>query len=67
MTRLMKYALQQKKVGAIGCIGLSSHNPEAALAAVKSGLIDVLMFSINPCYDLQPASEDVEALWEEKS
>ena len=25
------------------------------------------MFSVNPCYDLQPASEDVEKLWAEKS
>ena len=30
-------------------------------------MIDVLMFSINPCYDLQPASEDIETLWDEKS
>lgn len=64
---VMKYALELKRAGRIGCVGLSSHNPEAALAAVNSGLIDVLMFSINPCYDLQPASEDVEALWDEKN
>lgn len=64
---VMKYALELKASGAIGCIGLSSHNPEAALAAVNSGLIDVLMFSVNPCYDLQPASEDVEELWAEKN
>lgn len=64
---VMKYALELKASGAIGCIGMSSHNPEAALAAVNSGLIDVLMFSVNPCYDLQPASEDVEELWAEKN
>ena len=44
-----------KRQGVIGCIGLSSHNPEVALAAVQSGLIEVLMFSVNPCYDLLPA------------
>ena len=27
------------------------------------GQIDVLMFSVNPCYDLLPANEDVERLW----
>lgn len=64
---VMKYALELKKSGTIGCIGMSSHNPEAALAAVNSGLVDVLMFSVNPCYDLQPASEDVEELWAEKN
>ncbi len=60
---VMKYAQELKKAGVIGCIGLSSHNPESALAAVNSGLIDVLMFSINPCYDLLPANEDVNSLW----
>lgn len=35
------------------------------MAAVRSGAIEVLMFSVNPCYDLQPASEDVENLWKE--
>ncbi len=64
---VMKYALELKSSGAVGCIGMSSHNPEAALAAVNSGLVDVLMFSVNPCYDLQPASEDVEELWAEKN
>ena len=29
----------------------------------KVGVQLALMFSINPCYDLQPASEDVEQLW----
>ncbi|MCI8598295.1 MAG: aldo/keto reductase [Lachnospiraceae bacterium] len=64
---VMKYAHSLKQEGTIGCIGMSSHNPEAALAAVNSGLIDVLMFSVNPCYDLLPANEDVESLWDEKN
>lgn len=64
---VMEYALQQKRLGRIRHIGVSSHNPLAALPAVKSGLIDVLMFSINPCYDLQPGDEDVEQLWAENS
>lgn len=64
---VMEYALQLKQEGKIGCIGLSSHNPIAALEAVNSGLIDVLMFSVNPCYDLQPGSEVLTDLWDEKS
>ncbi|WP_295747626.1 aldo/keto reductase [uncultured Oscillibacter sp.] len=64
---VMAYAQELKAKGTIGCVGLSSHNPRAALAAVESGLIDVLMFSVNPCYDLQPASEDVEELWAPKN
>ena len=64
---VMAYAQELQAKGIIGCIGLSSHNPEVALAAVNSGLIQVLMFSVNPCYDLQPADEDVEQLWNEKN
>lgn len=64
---VMAYARELKEAGVIKAIGMSSHNPEAALKAVNSGFIDVLMFSINPCYDLQPAHEDVEALWDEKN
>lgn len=64
---VIQYALEQKKAGKIRFIGLSSHNPIAALKAVKSGLIDVLMFSINPCYDLLPGDEDCENLWAEES
>ena len=57
------YARALKAEGRIGHIGLSSHNPQVALAAARSGLIEVLMFSVNPCYDLQPATENVEDLW----
>lgn len=64
---VLAYAQELKESGVIRHIGLSSHNPEAALAAVRSGAVEVLMFSVNPCYDLQPASEDVEELWAEKN
>lgn len=64
---IMKYALALKEQGKIRHIGLSSHNPDAALEAVKSGLIEVLMFSVNPCYDLLPGDEDVEKLWAAES
>lgn len=59
----LDYARQLKSEGIIKHIGLSSHNPLVALEAVESGAIEVLMFSVNPCYDLQPANEDVEQLW----
>ena len=60
---IMEYALQEKKKGRIRHVGLSSHNPHIAKMAVETGLIEVLMFSVNPCYDLLPASENVEDLW----
>jgi len=64
---VMKYALELKEQGKIRCIGLSSHNPAVAQMAVESGLIEVLMFSVNPCYDLLPGSEDCEDLWADAS
>lgn len=64
---IMEYALTLKKQGKIKHIGMSSHNPIVALEAVNSGLIEVLMFSVNPCYDLLPGGEDVETLWAESS
>lgn len=64
---VMEYALAQKKAGHIRYLGLSSHNPKAAQLAVESGLVDVLMFSVNPCYDLLPGGENCEDLWAETS
>lgn len=64
---IMQYAKELKEKGVIRHIGMSSHNPEVARAAVESGLIEVLMFSVNPCYDLLPAGENCEDLWSEKS
>lgn len=64
---VMEYAKSLKDAGRIGHIGLSSHNPAVALEAVKSGLIEVLMFSVNPCYDLLPASEDIDVLFDKDS
>lgn len=64
---VLEYARALRAAGRIGCVGLSSHNPKVALAAVRTGIVDVLMFSVNPCYDLQPAGEDVEELWAPKN
>lgn len=64
---VMAYAREMQAQGKIRYIGLSSHNPAADMQAVQSGLIDVLMFSVNPCYDLQPANEDCYALWDGKN
>ncbi|MBQ7154354.1 MAG: aldo/keto reductase [Synergistaceae bacterium] len=64
---ILDYARKLKASGKIKHIGLSSHNPQVALKAVESKSIEVLMFSVNPCYDLQPASEDVEDLWADEN
>ncbi len=66
-TEFIEYVKELKAEGKIRHIGISSHNPEVALQAIETGLIDVLMFSVNPCYDMLPPSEDCEDLWAEKS
>lgn len=52
------YMRELKAQGRIRHIGLSTHNPLVAIKAVKSGIIEVLMFSVNPAYDLLPPIED---------
>lgn len=60
----MKYVQSLKQEGKIKHIGLSSHNPEVALAVAESGLIEVIMFSLNPAFDLLPAQASI---WDSKS
>lgn len=64
---IIRIACRLRDEGRIRSIGMSSHNPVVARIAVETGLIDVLMFSINPAYDLQPPSDDVDALWADES
>ena len=62
---LLELALQLKKEGKARFIGLSSHNVTAALKAVNSGHIDVLMFTINPAFDTLPGDLKVEVSFKE--
>lgn len=48
------YAKELKDAGKAGFIGISSHNTKIALEAVKSGKIEVLMFPVNPLFNLLP-------------
>lgn len=64
---IIEYAKSLKESGKIKCIGISTHNPQIALKAVETGLVDVILFSINPAYDMLPASEDVDILFEEST
>lgn len=64
---IIRIVRQLKADGRIRWIGMSSHNPVVARMAVETGLVDVVMFSINPAYDLQPANENADALWADES
>ncbi|HPR34510.1 MAG TPA: aldo/keto reductase [Anaerolineaceae bacterium] len=64
---ILEYALQLKQKGIIRAIGLSSHVPNVAMKAVQSGQIDVLMFSVNPLFDLLPEQTPIDDLFEQKT
>jgi len=51
----LPYALELKKQGKIRALGASSHNPVIARKVVETGLVDLLMFSINPAFDMAAA------------
>lgn len=52
------YARKLKKEGVIRRIGLSSHNPHIARKFVETGEIDLVLFSINPAYDLDDLANE---------
>ena len=56
----LDYVMELKKNGTIRHIGISSHNPKAAVKAAQSGYVEMILFSINPAFDMLPASEDIE-------
>lgn len=60
----MQYVKSLKDEGKIQHIGVSSHNAQAALALAKSGLFEVIMFSLNPAFDR--LSSDLNA-WNDES
>jgi predicted aldo/keto reductase-like oxidoreductase len=54
-TGFVDYVQRLKKQGDIGHIGFSSHNPEMAMRVIKTGVPEMLLFSINMAFDLYPA------------
>lgn len=56
----LDYVQELKSSGKIRHIGMSTHNPVVARLAVESGIVEMIMFSINPAFDLLPASEEID-------
>jgi len=59
---VVEYAQQLKKNGKIRAIGASVHNPQTARRLVEEGMVEMLMFSINPAYDMMPDLGDIEQM-----
>ena len=62
----LEYVRQLKKDGVIRHIGMSTHNPQVAKLAAQSGMIEMILFSINPAFDLLPASENMEDYFQDQ-
>ena len=62
----MEYVRSLKRSGIIRHIGMSSHNPAVAKLAAESGEIEMLLFSINPAFDLLPPTEDMTQYFAEQ-
>ena len=53
----IRYIEELKAQGVVRHIGLSSHTPELVNEVLDMGILDMLMFSINPAYDYAGGSE----------
>ena len=55
----LQYVYELRDKGIIRHIGMSTHNPLIAKKAALSGIVEMILFSVNPAFDLLPASENV--------
>ncbi|MBO2517983.1 MAG: aldo/keto reductase [Clostridiales bacterium] len=56
----LRYVRELKREGRIRHIGLSTHNPVVAKMAAQSGVIEMMLFSINPAFDMLPPTENID-------
>ena len=50
--------------GVIRHIGMSTHNPAMARKAVEGGLVEMILFSVNPAFDMHPATDDLDTYFD---
>ena len=62
----LDYVMELKNSGVIKHIGMSSHNPKVAARAARCGYVEMILFSINPAFDMLPASEDINTMFAEE-
>ena len=56
----IEYVRKLKREGTIDHIGLSTHNPEIGMLAALNPEIELLMFSINPAFDMFEPTDNIE-------
>ncbi len=62
-TEYIQYVHKLHDEGTIRHIGISTHNPRIAKQAVETGFIEMILFSINPAFDMRPATEDLDSMF----
>lgn len=60
----IEYVHELHDKGIIKHIGLSTHNPKIGKMAVETGFIEMILFSINPAFDMRPATENLETMFD---
>ena len=58
----IEYVRALHRDGVIRHIGMSTHNPRMGIRAVETGLVEMLLFSINPAFDMSPAGDNLDDL-----
>lgn len=53
----LDYIKELKAAGTVRHIGFSSHTPSVASRVLDTGIMDLMMFSVNPAYDLEQGDE----------
>lgn len=61
----ISYVKELKDKGTIRHIGMSTHNPDVAKLAAQSGIVEMILFSVNPAFDMLPATEDLNDYFQE--
>jgi len=56
----LEYVMALKAQGKIRHIGLSTHNPVIAKKAAQTDFVEMILFSVNPAFDLMPPTDDVD-------
>ena len=62
----LDYVKELREKGTIRHVGLSTHNPVIGKLAAESGLVEMILFSINPAFDLMPPTDDIDKYFAEE-
>jgi len=57
--------LKLKECGKVRHIGMSTHNTATAKLAAESGFVEMILFSVNPAFDMLPPTEDVDTFFQD--